>query len=476
MSRLVSNGMDDFEKRQFSDIEDVSGSSNKSYTSSSSNRSKLVRQTGYNPKSDYVAINTMYSGVLPEEKRAASRRKQFFVLILVVLCICLGTVNRVVYQIQLVPMHHYPLLISDVLSLTYAVVYLGVFFFKRFALHTITPEMYRPFNWRFVAIGLCDATGQVLGIFSASHISGYLTTLLPQGMIPMTMVLCFILLRQRYNLGQVLGALLIIAGAIIVIVPEFKSGASATVYWAIIFFFSTLPSALSFTLKEVIFRQKETDIFVVNSLSAIFQLIATALYLPIVLIPGVNSLHLTFHNLPQYVSDGFQCFAGHKVELHNASSEEHNSNSEVDSCHGMPYATLIYVTVNLSWNITILLLVKQGGAVLTFIALAVIVPLSNLAFLIKWPLLGAAKFNGWDILALGVILVGLVIYRIFSVLQTKWEKQRKEREELGFVADRSGTGGVLRPEEQPQYEYRNGNYVSTAGNEGPVANYVKNKF
>jgi len=171
------------------------------------------------------------------------------------------------------------------------------------------------------------------------------------------------------------------------------------------------------------------DIFVVNSMDSLFQLIFTLLFLPLVMVPGFGAV--SFSDFPDYVNNGAHCLIG-------------TSLSPESSCSGMPWATMVYVCVNLSWNISILLLVKKGGAVLTFIALAVSLPIANLAFILDWPLLEGSGFHipqgPLDLVALFVVLSGLIIYRVFSILQKKRldrEKAEKERIEAskGTVQD-----------------------------------------
>ena len=160
------------------------------------------------------------------------------------------------------------------------------------------------------------------------------------------------------------------------------------------------------------------DIFVVNSMDSLFQMIFTLLFLPLIAIPGFGAIE--FSDFGSYISNGAHCLIG-------------ISKTSESSCDGMPWATMIYICVNLSWNISILLLVKKGGAVLTFISLAVSLPIANLAFIFDWPLLPG---SGWqvpevplDIVALFTVLLGLTIYRVFSILQKRRLDREKEEQE-----------------------------------------------
>jgi hypothetical protein len=155
------------------------------------------------------------------------------------------------------------------------------------------------------------------------------------------------------------------------------------------------------------------DIFVVNSIDSLFQFIFTMLYLPLVAAPGFGAV--PFDEFGDYIVQGAHCLRGH----YTGPLKNH-------SCYGMPTATLIYICVNVSWNISILLLVKKGGAVLTFISLAVSLPIANLAFIWSWPLLPGQGFDMLDVVALVMVMMGLVTYRVFSELQ----RRRLLREKL----------------------------------------------
>jgi len=214
----------------------------------------------------------------------------------------------------------------------------------------------------------------------------------------------------------VLGAAILIAGIVVTLVPDIQKGeGGGSIIWAIVYFFSSLPAAISFTIKEMIFAGMPTmDIFVVNTMDSTFQMVFTLLFLPLVLVPGFGAVE--FSHFGSYINEGLYCLFGSSID------------ESVSNCDGMPWATLIYICVNVAWNISILTLVKMGGAVLTFIALAVSLPLSNLAFIFSWPLLKGSGFDKFDLVALFMVLLGLIVYRVFSLMQQK--KLAREKREL----------------------------------------------
>jgi len=83
----------------------------------------------------------------------------------------------------------------------------------------------------------------------------------------------------------------------------------------------------------------------------------------------------------------------------------------------------IYIVVNLAYNILLLLIVKRASALLSFIALKAIIPISIILFLFDWPLIGSSEMSYEEVVGLIVILMGLVLYRYFTV--------QKEEHKLG---------------------------------------------
>jgi len=131
-----------------------------------------------------------------------------------------------------------------VLSFAYVILYFSIFS-VRYCRGIITKDMVikRTFPWidyKFVIMGLMvslsvflksvdlfalqDATGQILGIYAAREISGFFLTLLSQGQIPMTMIITFVLLKARYNLGQIAGVFILITGVIVTLIPDMVNG------------------------------------------------------------------------------------------------------------------------------------------------------------------------------------------------------------------------------------------------------------
>lgn len=337
---------------------------------------------------------------------------------LLVFVIAFGSANRVMYKIQLVPMQYHSYFLSWFNSTCYTLVYASILL-TRTSLGIVTKEMWKFPKWYFLLIGLGDAVGFIFGIMCAVHMSGFLLTLLPQAMIPISMVVNFLLLKARFSVGQIGGAGVLVVGLVISILPALLADTKIdNPFWSFGYFLSIWPNAISFAFKEMVFsKMPKMDIFIVNTFGSIFQLIFSFLLLPVVSIPGLGKV--PFNQLPGFVAEASQCFVG--ITPQSCIDAHADCN-----CHGEPWATLIYMGINLSWNISLLLLLKNGGAVFTFISVAVSLPIAHLAFALPWPLLPASPLHYLDIIALVIVLFGLVLYRLATILKQQKSKKTKE--------------------------------------------------
>jgi hypothetical protein len=112
--------------------------------------------------------------------------------------------------------------------------------------------------------------------------------------------------------------------------------------------------------------------------------------------------------LVDYIRDGFMCFAGQVVDG--------------NSCAPMPWPYVVYIVINLAFNITLLILLKRASALQGFMALKAIVPITFLLYFIPLPLLKVSTFNPYMIVGLVVLLIGLAGYRYSSYVQKTYPK------------------------------------------------------
>jgi len=138
----------------------------------------------------------------------------------------------------------------------------------------------------------------------------------------------------------------------------------------------------------------------------LFQLIFQPLFIPLCVVLGATN------NIPlgTYIADGLSCFVG----ITPAGVK--------NSCDYSTIIYAIYIVVNLTYNILLLLLVKRASSLLSFMALKAVLPIAVVLFIIPWPIIGPSTINDSELLGLVVILVGIVLHRIASYIKDEYKQ------------------------------------------------------
>ncbi|KAL1555185.1 Protein clt1, chloroplastic [Salvia divinorum] len=148
-------------------------------------------------------------------------------------------------------------------------------------------------------------------------------------------------------------------------------------------------------LKEIIFldaakrlKGGSMDLFVVNSYGSAYQAVFICLLLPFL----SNLWGIPFSQLPSYLKDGAACFLN-------------------TGCNGAPLLPLLFVIVNMGFNISLLHLLKISSAVVSCLASTVSVPISVYMFTLPLPYLGvASSLPSGFVKGAIVLVVGLLVY------------------------------------------------------------------
>ena len=104
------------------------------------------------------------------------------------------------------------------------------------------------------------------------------------------------------------------------------------------------------------------------------------------------------------VVQGWSCFLGREVDGY--------------LCHVAPHpwvVFLLYVVVNFAYNVLLLLITKEGSALLLVIASALSLPITNLVFTL--PLFmgkEAEQWSWWTVSGLLVVVVGFLLYSLVT--------------------------------------------------------------
>ncbi|CAH8271616.1 unnamed protein product [Arabidopsis lyrata] len=314
----------------------------------------------------------------------------------------LGVGNRVLYKLALIPLKQYPFFLAQLSTFGYVAVYFSILYF-RYRAGIVTKEMLSVPKLPFLIVGVLESLALAAGMAAASNLSGPSTTVLSQTFLIWQILFSIIFLGRRYRINQILGCTLVAVGVIVSVASG--SGAAHSfkdtgILWSLLMVLSFLLQGADTVMKEVIFLDSKKrlkgaslDLFVVNSYGSVFQVICIAL-----LLPFLSKLWgIPFNQLPSYIRDGGACFL--------------NIGSRITGCEGAPLLPVMFVMMNMAYNISLLRLIKISSAVVSSLASTVSVPIAVYCFTLPLPYLGVASTLPRGFVAGTVILVlGMLLY------------------------------------------------------------------
>ncbi|KAK7276656.1 hypothetical protein RIF29_17800 [Crotalaria pallida] len=337
-----------------------------------------------------------------EVMESGKRRRAVEVAAAAGVTVVMGVGNRVLYKLALVPMKEYPFFLAQLATFGYLIVYFSILYI-RYRAGIVTKEMLSMPKIPFIFVGLLEALGAATGMAAGAILSGASIPILSQTFLVWQILLSIIFLGRRYKVNQLFGCFLVTLGVIITVASGSGAGNSlkqSGIFWSLLMIVSFLLQAADTVLKEVIFldatrklKGGSVDIFVVNSYGSAFQ----ALFICF-LLPFLSKLWgVPFGQLPNYLKDGAACFL--------------NMGTLSSGCDGAPLLPLLFIIVNMGFNISLLHLLKISSAVVSSLASTFSVPISIYMFTLPLPYLGVASSLPTGFLAGAIILVvGLLIY------------------------------------------------------------------
>ncbi|KAH7862374.1 hypothetical protein Vadar_003943 [Vaccinium darrowii] len=315
--------------------------------------------------------------------------------------VVLGVGNRVLYKLALVPLKQYPFFLAQLATFGYVIVYFSILYIRYHA-GIVTDEMLSLPKAPYVAVGLLEALGAASGMAAAAILSGAAIPILSQSFLVWQLILSYIFLGRRYRFNQLIGCFLVAVGVIVTVASGSSTGSlvEAGLFWSLLMIVSFLFQAADTVLKEIIFlnaakqlKGLTVDLFVVNSYGSAFQALFICL-----LLPFLSKLWgIPFYQLPNYLKDGAACFL--------------NCGTISSGCDGAPLLPLLFVIVNMGYNVSLLRLLKISSAVVSCLASTVSVPISVFLFTLPLPYLGvASSLPPGFISGAVVLLLGMLIY------------------------------------------------------------------
>lgn len=321
------------------------------------------------------------------------------VLVAAGVTVVLGVGNRVLYKLALVPLKHYPFFLAQLATLGYVLVYFSILYIRYHA-GIVTDEMLSLPKAPYVAVGLLEALGAASGMAAGAILSGAAIPILSQSFLVWQILFSYIFLGRRYRFNQLLGCFMVAIGVMITVASGSGAGSlmEAGMFWSLLMIVSFSFQAADSVLKEIIFlnaarqlKEGTVDLFVVNSYGSAFQALFIFLFLPFL----SKLWGIPFYQLPNYLRDGTACFL----------------NRSISGCEGAPLLPLLFVIVNMGFNVSLLHLLKISSAVVSCLASTVSVPISVFLFTLPLPYLGvASSLPPGFVVGAVVLLLGMVIY------------------------------------------------------------------
>ncbi|KAK7300250.1 hypothetical protein RJT34_11091 [Clitoria ternatea] len=337
-----------------------------------------------------------------ENAVVGSGNKVVEVVVAATATVVLGVGNRVLYKLALVPLKQYPFFLAQLATFGYVIVYFAILYIRHNA-GIVTDEMLQAPKAPYIVIGLLEALAAATGMAAGAILSGASIPILSQTFLVWQILLSIIFLGRRYKVNQLLGCFLVTIGVIATVASGAGAGNSLKeggIFWSLLMIVSFFLQAADTVLKELIFLDSthklkggSMDLFVVNSYGSAFQ----ALFI-FLLLPFLSKLWgIPFSQLPNYLKDGAACFL--------------NVGTLSNGCDGAPLLPMLFIIVNIGFNVALLHLLKISSAVVSCLASTFSVPISIYVFTMPLPYLGVASSLPAGFLAGAIILsTGLLVY------------------------------------------------------------------
>uniref|UniRef100_A0A804QWK2 Uncharacterized protein n=1 Tax=Zea mays TaxID=4577 RepID=A0A804QWK2_MAIZE len=165
--------------------------------------------------------------------------------------VAMGTGNRVLYKLALVPLREYPFFLAQFATFGYVVVYFSILYL-RYQAGIVTDEMLSLPQKPFLVVGLLEAFAAAAGMAAGAVLSGASIPILSQTYLVWQLLLSAIFLKRRYRINEIAGCFLVTVGVIITVASG--SGTSASfkstgILWPLLMIISFFLQAADTVLK-----------------------------------------------------------------------------------------------------------------------------------------------------------------------------------------------------------------------------------
>lgn len=330
---------------------------------------------------------------------------------LIIAVVLSGTANNFTGRIRAETLKEYDGTVASIVdSCVFFVFYsVGLLVQLRFAATRLQLRyIFQSTAWQWLVLaGLCDQCGTLCGFTAQPYLTALMYSLMNQAIILFTVVWSLLLLQTRYIALESVSVIVVICAAVGCVFVAGGTDGENNVSMAVLTAVSTVFPAGAYVMKEVVFSRygaredlsiglvgpesRQLSVFVVQPFVGFIGMLAAV---PLALAAAAMSSQ----DARTTLSEGFRCL------LH---------------CEHALSSYVVYSVVNTGFNLAIILLVSNGSALLTFLAMKAIVPCTALLSPLPWPLIGAKPVPPEQWLLLGIILMGIIGFRLGTMQREK---------------------------------------------------------
>jgi len=255
----------------------------------------------------------------------------------------------------------------------------------------------------FFMMAIFDTVMVVLQTVASPQVTGMTLGLLGQASIPLSMATAWLYLGERFGSGQLLGAAMIVAGAVVQTMAKDSSSPALqqdSLPHVGLFLASLVPSCFGRIYQEEALGNANVEPFYLQGWVALFQTALTIVLLPF--FAFWEGHDASPRGILALMQGGVTCLQGTNVH-------------PGDVCTGGDAAFWLgaFLLVNFVFNVVAMEVVKAAGANIFFLLMAVRLPVQTLCFSL-YVVMGehAEPLNASGLSALGLTLAGLAVYRL----------------------------------------------------------------
>jgi len=204
------------------------------------------------------------------------------------------------------------------------------------------------------------------------------------------------------------------------LLPALKGGTAGNeIFWNMFYLCQVIPFAASNVYKDIAFKAIDMDVWYLQFWDVFWQSLVGTLLFPInTILPEPATV--AWSSIPGSMKNGTLCLIGE--DLITPENSNCNAKNPCDDCYNAWLVLIIYMCINVAYNVFILLVIKYGSATILSIAQTIRLPLTNICFSFKF-IMGkdTTPFSPYSLGGLMVILAGLIAYRVGSLTKKKPE-------------------------------------------------------